>query len=118
MFLASVVVMVLPPSYADWREIDCPEQVIKSFELFKQIGVPVESVNPVMWIVESESVVNVTSLVELGVKVEELLAFNDPLATTPPVNVEVPLPRKEKDGFVVALPKEIFSVPLEVLMLM
>jgi hypothetical protein len=42
-----VVVMVLPPLYADWRLKVDPEHATTSLELFRQRAAPEEVVNPV-----------------------------------------------------------------------
>ena len=47
MFDPLVVVIVLPPLYADWRLKVEPEHSTTSFELFKQRAAPEEVVNPV-----------------------------------------------------------------------
>ena len=99
-----------------------------AFKAFDAVSVPVEVrslltvvvpvASPMETAVASPPIFKVVTPELSRLKVAAVEVRSAPLMATSPVNVEVPLPRKEKDGFVVALPKEIFSVPLEVLMLM
>jgi len=121
MFRASVVVMELPPLYADCRVMDAAEHFTRLFELSKHNVSPVVVCSPDRITVESASVLKVMSLVASGEKVEAPLAVKlCPVATLAPplkvaspvavkalLTVEVP-PTAPKDNVVAALP--IFKV--------
>src|SRR3989339_1971990 len=70
-----VVVMVLPPLYADCRENTAPEQTTTLFDESKQRVLPLSVCNPFKITVESASEVKVTSLASEGVKLEAPLAL-------------------------------------------
>mgnify|MGYP006892227384 CR=1 FL=1 len=77
MFRASVVVMVLPPLYADCRVIDAAEHFTTLFEPSIHNVFPVAVVKPFTLRNESESVLNVMLFALLGEKVAEPDAFNE-----------------------------------------
>lgn len=97
--------------------------MISTSDPLTQSAVPVVSVRPEMITLESASVVNVTSFVPDGVKVEfpfaanALDAVNVPVTVAAPAKLVAPVPRNEKVGLVVAFPNEIFSLESVVLIL-
>ena len=66
----SVVLMVLPPLYADCNVIDAAEHFTTLLEPSIQRVLPVVVVSPATFRNESASVTMLTSLVPLGVKVD------------------------------------------------
>jgi len=72
--------------------IEAAEHLTRLLEESKHKVSPITVANPLRITVESASVVKVTSLVELGVKVEELLALKAPVTVNPLLTVVVPVP--------------------------
>src|SRR5579884_1713018 len=88
-----VVVMVLPPLYADCKVTVLVEHLVTLSEPSTQSSVPAEPgvVNPGMFRKESASVTIETPFVPEGVKVDWALAAKAPLDVNVPVKVPVPV---------------------------
>jgi len=95
-FRASVVVIVLPPLYADCKVMEAAEQATKLLLVSKHRVEPVAVCKPLKITVELASVVKVTSLVESGSITTGPLAVKvcPEAMVAPPLKVANPEPAK------------------------